>query len=154
MDYNLIASYIGVALTSSVKYLFGVLGAVAAGFNLLEMLVTTVGGGMAGVFVYIYLWDGLIWVYRKLVPPKTIQGIRINNRLRFIVKVIKKYELYGVAFLTPLLLSVPLGVIIALMFEENKWRIKRFMLVSFICWTLLVYGLSKLLGIDVQAWFM
>lgn len=149
---EIVATYLGIAITSSIKYLFGVLACIAAGFNLVETLLTTLGGGMVGVFVYIYLWDALVWLYRKVVPLKIIHGIKINNRLRFLVKVIKKYELYGVAFLTPVLLSVPLGVIVALAFEEDKWRIKRYMFFSFLGWTLAVYGLSKLLGVDVQGW--
>jgi hypothetical protein len=149
---ELLAKYLGVALTSSVKYLFGVLGAVAAEFNFFETMLCTVGGGMLGVVVYMYLWDALVWIYRKIVPAKAIKGIRINNTLRFLVKVIKKYELYGVAFLTPLLLSVPVGVLVALAFEEDKWRIKRYMFFSFVGWTLAIWGLSQLLGVDVQTW--
>ncbi|MCU0442566.1 MAG: hypothetical protein MUE96_09220 [Bacteroidia bacterium] len=149
-----LAQYISVVLTSSVKFIFGVLASIAAGFSLIEILVTTVGGGMLGVIVYMYLWEALVWIYRKVVPQKikTIDGIRINKRLRLLVKVIQKYELYGVAFLTPPLLSVPGGVLIALAFEEDKWRIKRFMFISFLGWALFLSGLSSLLNIDVQAW--
>lgn len=150
---ELIWKYIAVALTCAVKYIFGVIGAISAGFNLVETLVVTVGGGMVGVVVYLYVWDGLVWLYRKIIPRKAIEGIRINNRLRLIVKVIKKYELYGVAFLTPLLLSVPVGVIVASAFEEDKWRIKRYMFFSFLGWSLFLYGIRTLFGIDVQSWF-
>jgi hypothetical protein len=150
-----IAEYVSVVLTSSVKFIFGVFASIAAGFSITETLITTVGGGMLGVIVYMYLWEALVWLYRKIVPQKLkqIEGIRINKRLRLMVKVIQKYELYGVAFLTPPLLSVPGGVLIALAFEEDKWRIKRFMFVSFVGWAFFLAGLSSLLNIDVKAWF-
>jgi hypothetical protein len=69
------------------------------------------------------------------------------------VKVILKYELYGIAFLTPILLSVPIGTLMAAALEENKWRIKRYMFVSFAFWTLLLYGIYAFFGIRVDEWF-
>ena len=147
------AKYITVVLGSAFKYLVGLLSAIGFGFNWLEVLVCNVGGGMLGVIVYLYLWDGLMFLYRKLFPGKhpTIKPISRTKRklLRFIVK----YELYGIALLTPVLLSVPVGVIIAAAFEPNKWRIKQFMLVSFLLWTILVYGLYDVLGIDIRNLF-
>ena len=149
-----IAQYIGVALTSSVKYIFGVIGAITTGLGFWETLICTVGGGMAGVVVYLYLWELLVTIYRKFFPAKPkLGGIKINNTKRWIVKIIIKYELYGIAFLTPLLLSVPIGTIMAAALEENKWRIKRYMFFSFLGWTLALYGLSALFGINVRELF-
>jgi hypothetical protein len=146
-----LAKYIGVSLTSAVKYLFGVLGALTAGLNFVETLLCTMIGGMAGVFIYLYLWDLIMLVYRKFVPKKPKQGgIKINNTKRWIVKIILKYELYGIALLTPLLLSVPIGTLLAATIEPNKWRVKRFMFFSFLGWTLLIYGIYALLGIRVD----
>jgi hypothetical protein len=149
-----IAQYIGVALTSSVKYIFGVIGAITTELGFWETLICTVGGGMLGVVVYLYLWELLVTIYRKFFPAKPKQGgIKINNTKRWIVKIIIKYELYGIAFLTPLLLSVPIGTIMAAALEENKWRIKRYMFFSFLGWTLALYGLSALFGINVRELF-
>jgi hypothetical protein len=148
---ELIFKYLGVSLTCAVKYIFGVFGALAANLNFFETLICTVGGGMVGVFVYLYLWDLILFLYRKFVPakPKT-GGIKINKTKRWIVKVIIKYELYGIAFLTPLLLSVPIGTLLAATLEPNKWRIKRFMFFSFLGWTLLIYGISALFGVKLD----
>lgn len=146
--------YIGVSLTCAVKYIFGVLGALTAGLNFFETLICTVAGGMLGVVVYLYLWDLITFVYRKFVPKKPKEGgIRINNTKRWIVKVIIKYELYGIAFLTPLLLSVPIGTLLAAAIEPSKWRIKLFMFFSFLGWTLLLYGAYALLGIKIDSLF-
>lgn len=143
-----LAKYIGVSLTCAVKYIFGVLGALGSGLNFFETLICTLIGGMVGVFVYLYLWDLIMFVYRKLVPKKPKQGgIKISSTKRWIVKVIVKYELYGIAFLTPLLLSVPIGTLLAAAIEPNKWRIKMFMFFSFLGWTLFLYGVYALLGV-------
>jgi hypothetical protein len=149
-----LAKYIGVSLTCAVKYIFGVLGALTAGLNFFETLICTLVGGMLGVFVYLYLWDLIQFVYRKFVPKKPkLGGIKINNTKRWIVKVIIKYELYGIAFLTPLLLSVPIGTLLAAAIEPNKWRIKMFMFGSFLGWTLLLYGIYALFGVRIDKLF-
>jgi hypothetical protein len=149
-----VAQYIAVILTSAVKFMIGVLGALGAGFNFIETLICTVGGGMLGVVVYLYLWELLVKVYRRFVPIKPkVGGIKISNTRRWIVKIIVKYELYGIAFLTPVLLSVPIGVLLAAALEENKWRIKRYMFFSFAFWALLLYGIYALFGVRVDEWF-
>jgi hypothetical protein len=150
---ELIAKYIGVTLTCAVKYIFGVIGAITSGLNFVEVLVCTIGGGMLGVIVYLYLWELIVKLYRRFVPIKPKEGgIKINNTRRWIVKIIVKYELYGIAFLTPILLSVPIGVLMAAALEESKWRIKRYMFFSFVFWTLLFYGVYALFGVRIDEW--
>lgn len=145
--------YLTVGLTCSIKYIFGVLGAIGAGFNLIEILITTLVGGIIGVIVYLYLWELILKLYRRSFPPKKKEGIKINNTKRWIVKIIIKYELYGIAFLTPLLLSVPIGTMMAAALEPNKGRIIRFMFFSFLGWTLGLYGLAQLLGPEINKLF-
>lgn len=139
---ELLLKYIGVALTCAFKYIFGVSGAVIAGFNFAETMICTVGGGMLGVVVYLYLWDVIIMVYHKIRPPKPKQFKPIGKHRRRLLKIIIKYEMAGVAFLTPILLSVPIGTIIAASIEDNKWRIKLYMFISFSAYSILIYFFS------------
>ncbi len=153
---ELLAKYIAVALTSAVKYLFGVSGALVAGFNFLELMICTVGGGMLGVIFYLYLWDGILFLYHKIIPPKPKQFKPVGKHRRRLLKFFIKYEIIGIAILTPLILSVPVGTILAAAFEQNKWKIKRYMLLSFTGWSLLMYLFSDALyalGNMVMAWF-
>ncbi len=143
-----IIEYLAVIALSSVKFLFGFGGALSRGFNFFEVMLTTVGGGMLGVVVYLYLWELIVKIKRKFFSSKT-KTIRINKFTRFLVKIIKEYEIYGIAFLTPLVLTMPIGTVIASSIEHNKWRIKLFMFISLTFWTLLLYGLKQLLGIDI-----
>lgn len=146
---ELLLKYIGVALTSAVKYLFGVSGAIIAGLNFLEAMICTVGGGMLGVIVYLYLWDGILFLYHKIWPPKPKRFKPVGKHRRKILKIIIKYEVAGIALLTPVLLSVPIGTILASSFEKDKWKIKRYMFFSFTGWSLLMYGLYKLIGFRI-----
>lgn len=148
-----ILKIISVVAWSAFKYIFGFITALGVGFNFVEVLITNVGGGMLGVIIYLYLWDLIVKVYRRFFPKKKKDGIKISKTKRWVVKVILKYEMYGLAFLTPLLLSVPVGTLLAAALEEDKWRIKRFMFFSFLGWTLALYGLKMLFGIHVDEWF-
>lgn len=145
---ELVLKYSVVIVWSGIKYLVGFTLALASDFNFFEVLLTTVGGGMLGVVVYLYLWELIVKIKRKFFPSKT-KTIRINKFTRFLVKIIKEYEIYGIAFLTPLVLTMPIGTVIASSIEHNKWRIKLFMFISLTFWTLLLYGLKQLLGFDI-----
>lgn len=147
-DY--IVKIIIVMLWSSFKYMVGFITALGLGFNFIETLLFNVGGGMLGVIVYLYLWDFLFRLRMRFFPPKPITGIKMSKTRRFLIKVIKKYELLGIAILTPILLSVPIGTIISVSLEKNKWKIKRMMLISFLGWTLLLYGIYALFGIRLD----
>ena len=150
---ELLAKYIAVILTSAVKYLFGVFTAIGTQLNFIETLICTVGGGMLGVFVYLYLWDCILFLYHKIRPPKPKVHKPVGKNRRKLLKFIIKYEILGIVILTPVLLSVPVGTILAASFEENKWKIKRYMFFSFLAWTLLSYGLHKLLDFKLTDLF-
>ncbi len=140
---------ITVAFFSSFKFIVGFGLALSYQFNFLEFYIAIVGGGMLGTVVYLYLWDFVSKIYRIIVPKKPVQ-VKFSKRLRWLVKIIRKYELYGVAFLSPLVLTLPIGCFIANQIEPNKWRIKLFMFVSLSGWTFLCWLVQNLIG---QAWF-
>ena len=139
-----------VILWSAFKYVFGFITALLTGFGFLETIIYNVAGGMLGVIIYLYLWDFIFGLRMKFFPPKPLTGIKMSRTRRFLVKVIKKYELLGVVILTPIILTVPLGTIICVSLEKNKWKIKRMMLFSFIGWTLVMYGIYTLFGIRLD----
>lgn len=139
---ELLAKYILTALVCSFKYVVGALGAVSAGMNFIETMLCTVGGGMLGVVVYLYLWDGILFLYHRIRPPKPRQFRPVGKHRRRMLKIIVKYEVAGIAALTPILLSVPVGTVLAASIQKNKWRIKLYMLVSFTCYSILIYFFS------------
>lgn len=139
-----------VALWSSFKFMVGFFMALGFGFNYVESILTTTSGGFVGVLIYLYLWDLIVLLKNKLFPPKPKHGIKINNKLRWLVNFINKYEIYGIVVLTPVFLSVPVGTILASMIEKNKWRIKVFMFFSFVAWGSLVYGIYTFFGIRLD----
>jgi uncharacterized membrane protein len=124
--------------------------ALGLGMSFIETLICNVGGGMLGVIVYLYLWEFMSRLRQRYFPKKPFHGIRINSTRRFVVKFIRKYELIGVAILTPLILTPPIGTLVAAALEPDKWRIKRVMFFSFLGWTLCLYGIYSFFGIRLD----
>ncbi|MCE2740723.1 MAG: hypothetical protein LW669_04465 [Sphingobacteriales bacterium] len=137
-----------VILWSAVKYIVGISFAIGFGFNPIETIVLTIGGGMLGVLVYLYAWALLLSVFYRFFPKKP-KPVKFKLLTRKLVLFIRKYEVWGIAFLTPLLLTPPLGTILAASIEPNKWRIKMIMFLSFSFWTILILALKYLFHIEI-----
>lgn len=144
--------WILVLFWSSVKYLFGFLIALGSPphFSFVELLFANVGGGMLGVIAYLYFWEFIVKLWKRWRKPKVKEGIKMTNRRRWLVKIIARYEIYGIVILTPLILTPPLGTILAASIEPNKWKIKIYMLASFLTWTIGLYTLHEIFGINLD----
>lgn len=57
---------------------------------------------------------------------------------RRMVRIWKKYGLLGLAALTPVIFSIPIGTFFMIRVEKNKNRIILFMLISITCWSLII----------------
>ncbi len=144
---ELLLKILTVLFWSALKYIVGISFAIGFGFNQIEILLYTVLGGMMGVVVYLYLWEFILHTYYKYFPKK-IKPIKFTKWKRRLVVFIRKYEVWGVALLTPIILTPPVGTILASTIETNKWRIKLIMFFSFCFWTLLILGLKLLYKVD------
>ena len=63
------------------------------------------------------------------------------------------WGIYGIALVTPTIISMPVGTLICRAIEKNKWHIKLVMFISLSFWALLIIALQNLFNIDVQSWF-
>jgi len=142
---------LSVIALSAVKYVGGfALALFVFKNNIYETMIFTITGGMVGVIFYLYLWHFIVILYKKKFPQKPTEGIRINNRRRLIVKIVKRYELWGVVALTPIILTVPVGTIVASLIERNKWKIKYMMLISFTVWTFILLMIYLFIGEELK----
>ncbi len=119
-------------LTGS-KYAIGLLLIFYNNFNFGESVGLAVLGGMLGVITFSFFTDGLAKIWNYFFPKKknNVDKIKINGRRRMIVWVRQRYGLAGIAFLTPLILTVPVGTILANTFYKNKWQVFSYMFVAF-----------------------
>lgn len=159
-----------VVLVSSVKFVAGPSFAYLNDeyrFTFFETVSYCVAGGMLGVWVFTFfsleIQIGINWVRRKallalygtkliirpgheedLVHPIDQTRKVFTKRSRRFVKLWRKYGLAGVAFLTPVVISIPVGTVILNLFEDHKRKIFFYMFVSILFWSIVLTGAFEL----------
>lgn len=143
-------------------------------FSFFEVILYSVTGGMLGVFVFTFFSDKIhqIWLVIKskfkksfntsnysepvadVNGPVKIKYTYLDNkqderkiftkRNRRLVTIFRKYGLFGIAFLTPILLSIPIGTIVANSFETKKRKIFIFMFISILFWSTLMVSMFEI----------
>lgn len=141
-----------VVLWSAFKFVVGMGIGMGFGFNPVLLFACTVGGGMLGVVFYLYLWSLIVKIWHRFFPRKP-KPVKFSKLKRKLVRFIKRYEEWGIVLLTPVLLSMPVGTILANSIEHNKWRIKVLMFVSLVFWAMVIMTLKHLLNINIEQWF-
>lgn len=113
-----------VFIFSTTKYFTGPLLARTASFGFWEIMIYCGSGGLSGVFIYSFLSDQVILLYEKLVyklmnREKKASKV-FSRKTRMMVKIKQKGGLWAIAFLTPVLLSMPVGVFLTMRYFTLK----------------------------------
>ena len=74
----------------------------------------------------------------SVVVPEARKRRVFTPRTRRIVRIWRRYGLTGLAALTPILFSIPLGIFFMVRFEKNKRKILLYMFVSILSWSLIL----------------
>lgn len=133
-----LATFLGIYLLCLFKFIAGpVLGA-AVGFSILEIELVTVSGMMTSVIAFTYLGDWVknTWTIKIRKNPR-----RFTKRTRNIIKIWQKFGVYGIAALTPIVLTPIGGTLILSSFGIDKYKIIFAMLVSGVVWAF-IFALS------------
>lgn len=145
-----------VALLSAFKFQLAFPLAKTGGLSFWETILATITGGTAGVFFFVFLSEKLVLLFRKLKgnnplnPEKSDKKPRrkFSKINRFLVKFSRKFGLLGIAFITPSILSIPLGTFISSRlndkFVRNKPRLIIYLLLSVVFWSFAFSGLIEI----------
>ncbi len=166
----MIVKYISVILLSSVKFLITFPMAIGYGFDFKQIFITTTIGGILGVLFFAFLTTPIVklWDYltgktkgrnkpAKFIPPEfeeEEEEIIVRKRIftkknKRIVKLKVNYGLLGIAIVTPAIISIPIGTFIAIRFYPDKKTTVPYLLLSLVCWSLLLSYLSSVVGIKI-----
>lgn len=141
---------ISIFLVSAVKFMAGVLMATGAVPNQLFAAILCTAGAVFGIVVFTY---GEGWlnehVFRKYLFKN---GKRMNRRNRMLVRLKHSGGLPLVAILTPILLTIPVGCILATTFIHDRKKILVYMIAASLFWTALFFGGPWLFGINPALW--
>jgi hypothetical protein len=81
---------------------------------------------------------------KKLLEHPHQQSKKIfTHRNKIIVSAKRRFGLAGIAFLTPLLLSIPIGCFISVRYFKNKQRVLMYMFCSVVFWAASSYYLYR-----------
>ncbi|MBI3512005.1 MAG: hypothetical protein HY064_15205 [Bacteroidetes bacterium] len=147
-----------VAFIASVKFLFAPFEAERYNFNFGQSFVITTLGGIIGIFVFYFAGANIAtwWKHTKAViksvflrkPAAVIERkpTRIFTRgRRFVVGIKMKFGLMGIAFVTPCVISIPIGTIVAAHFFRKRKPVLLYLLSSLLLWSLILNGLAQIL---------
>jgi hypothetical protein len=138
-----------VFLSSTVKFALGS-SAVVTGNMGISGSISNILGGITGILIFTYLGSHIrIWLI-KTFPNQF--GKRFSRSNRMLVKVRQHSGLAGIAFLTPILLSIPVGVMIALDLTTHKAKIVSSMVVSCIFWSAVFFVPYYAFNINLIGW--
>ena len=121
---------------SGIKFMFAIpLSVLKYDFNFIQTLLFTVVGGVLSVLVFSYLSDKIY----KLIKTKEQNKVKKRSMKKALaIKTARKYGLVGIAFLTPIFLSIPIGTYLALHFFPEKKKTIPILITSVVAWSLVL----------------
>lgn len=125
------------------------LTAMAANLGL-EGSIANVLGGVIGIVLFTYLGSYIQDYFVKKYPQYFNRKFTPTNR--FMVKVKQKFGLGGIAVITPVLLSIPVGVLVALTLTHDKRKIMISMIISTLFWAAIIFVPYFVFHINIGEW--
>ena len=123
-------------------------------YHFLKVFLVTVSGGIFGNIVFTYLssimlkkWH-LFRIKRGYIHKRKI----FTNANRRIIRVKNRFGLTGIALLTPILFSIPLGALIAEKFYKDKREIIIYLSAAVVFWNIVIYFLILFFHDSIARW--
>ncbi len=109
------------------------------GLTFLETLITVSIGGSIGVLISFF---AATYILKKVKLKRNPNKKIFTKTNRRIINITRKYGLMGISFITPPLLSIPLGSLIAsrlnIKFYKNTKKVIFYLLISVYFWALIM----------------
>ncbi len=107
-------------------------------------------GGTIGIVLFTYLGDFIQAYCIKKFPNQF--GRKFSRSNRFLVRVKQKFGLGGIAAFTPIILSIPVGVLFALALTGDKKKVVFSMMISMLFWATIIFLPYFLFNINIFEW--
>lgn len=154
---NQILKILSVFLTCSFAFKIGFPTAfVVLEQKFLLVFVVTSAGGIMGNVVFTYLSAAIIKaIHRYRAKRHLIHRKKIFTSFnRRIIRIKKRFGLAGIAFITPIFLSTPVGAFLAERFFKDKRKIILYLSGATIFWALTLYLILFLFSEGVKGWLI
>lgn len=129
-------------LTASVKYLYTPPIILGLGYSFWETLFIMLAGGLAGILAWYFagglLMQGFSWLGSKIRPKSKKEKKKFSRKNKFIVRTKSRWGLIGLAIITPCIISIPIGTLLAVRYFRNDWRTLPYLLISTVSWAIVL----------------
>lgn len=110
-----------ILLMSSIKFLLAIpVAAFQYNFSFWQTFLFSSIGGVLGIIVFAKLSRWIIVRYNTWMSDRQKANSKKGLKEVVAIKTVRKYGLFGIAFLTPIFFSIPIGTFIALRFFPDK----------------------------------
>jgi hypothetical protein len=145
MVWHEIKQILGIFTLSTVKFGFGGLPwAVFAHYHFFKAVTVTTAGGVTGSILFANISEWALGNWQKFRtrywPYREKEGKTFMDN-KFARKVKDRWGLAGIAFFTPIVLSIPIGTMLAVRFYADKQKVISYMLISIAAWDIVLYFL-------------
>jgi hypothetical protein len=128
--------FLSVFLLSTVKFLGAPFLAKAIGFSYLQCVLVCSLGGIFGVLIFFNLGARIVKLFPNFFRPAKKETKKIfTKKNKMYVNLIRKYGVFGLAVITPVFISIPIGSFLAArFFSKQKFMITMLMVMSVVLW--------------------
>ncbi|MBI3518709.1 MAG: hypothetical protein HY062_05065 [Bacteroidetes bacterium] len=124
--------------------------------NYLMALTSSCTGAVFGTILFTYLFAGILKWWEKFKDrwfaskhPKKI-FTKFNRR---VIRIKHRFGLTGIAILTPIFLSIPIGAFLAERFYKDKKKVIIYLSISAIAWCFILYFIFLFFYDSFKSWF-
>lgn len=150
-----------VGLIASVKFLIAPFEAERYQFSFWESFTVTTLGGVIGILAFYFAGTKItgwwrrftdliksVFLRRPLAEIRAIPRRNFTRMRRMIIWVKTRFGLAGIAFITPCLISIPIGTVIATDIFRKRKPVMLYLFASLIFWSLVLNGLAQYLKLS------
>ena len=127
-----------------------------------QSFIITTAGGMAGIIVFVFFghfvlskWGVFIYLIKriykskeKLEEERNKPRKKFNWKTRFIGRVKRRFGLIGIAFVTPCIISIPIGSVVAVGIYRKKGKVFSYITASLVFWSFVLNILAQYFGLS------
>lgn len=125
-------------------------------FNAVKVLMVTCVGGIAGNVFFTNLSAAILKALHHFrVKRHLIHRRRIFTKFnRRVIRIKQRFGLAGIAFVTPIFLSTPIGAFVAERFYRDKKKIILYLSMASIFWSFTLYFIVLFFYDSVKGWML
>jgi hypothetical protein len=137
-------------LLSIVKYGFGLFTAVNSNLGWWKSILANLVGGAIGVWMFTYFGTIIKQWWNRRTGAKPIDKTSFWYQFQMILK--DRFGLIGIAILSPIILTIPVGVVLALQLTNNRKKIFFYIYAGCIVWSAIFYAVGYFLDFHIIQW--